>query len=220
MARKIKDQLIATGEVRRGHIGVVIQDMNQDLARSLDIEKPEGILVAGVSQGSAGDQAGLEQGDVILKLNDDDVGSVQTFRSRIASTLPGTEVALQVLRDGKVRDFVFALGALDGAVAGAQPPGDVLGRLGLAVGELTRDLAMRFDYDLGSGVLVTEVKAGSEAARNRIEPGNLISSVNRMQVRSVPEFERALAEVAGEDLVLLLVTDGRATRFVALRLDG
>jgi len=220
MARDIKDQLIETGKVERGYIGIVIQDMNPQLARSFDLEEAEGILIARVQPGSAGDRAGLEPGDIILRLNGEKVENVTTFRNQVASFRPGTELTLDLLRNGREREIEVKIGSLDEVTQVASADGSELTeQLGIAVENLTRDMAQQFGYELDSGVLVTRVESGSPGATAGIEPGQLITTVNREPVTDVQEFESALEKSRETGTVLFLVTDGRFSRFVALSLE-
>jgi serine protease Do len=222
MAKSITDQLIASGKVVRGYLGIHIQEVTQELAESFGLKQRAGILIAGAEKGSPAEKAGLQQGDLILKLNGKDVDNVGSFRSTISSTPPGTEVTLNVRRDDKVLDVKIKTGTLpdEGTLAASGPGGGgPLDNLGLSLDNLTKDTAEQFGYALGEGVLVTGVQEGSAAAMAGIGPGNLITAVNKRRVGSVSELKNALAESRGGKPVLLLVRDGRFSRYVVLRVE-
>ncbi len=103
----------------RGRLGVLIQDMDKNLAESFGIDQREGILVAQVMEDSPADKGGLKQGDVILELDGTKVEKVATFRNKIALTAPGTKVSLQILRDGKKDTLEVEIGAMGDRCQGA-----------------------------------------------------------------------------------------------------
>jgi len=110
MAKAIKDQLLKKGKVTRGWLGVVIQDIDEELAKSFGLEKTEGVLIAEVSEGSPAEKAGLKQGDIILRLNGKKVDDLGELRNKIALTAPGTKVKLEVLRENKRRTIQVTIG--------------------------------------------------------------------------------------------------------------
>jgi serine protease Do len=219
MARDICDQLIENGSVTRGYLGIMIQELTADLAKSFDIEGTEGVLVGDVSKDSPADQAGLKSGDVIVTYDGHAVKKVGAFRNRVAHTSPDTTVKMDVLRDGKRHSLEVTIGTLTAADAAASGASHSAHSLGLTVQPLDGQLAEKLGYTGESGVVVTEVESGSKAAAAGIEPGSLIRQVNREEVSTVAEFQQAL-EGAGEDqMVLLLVKKGDYSRYVTLPLE-
>jgi len=218
MAKNIRQQLVKHGGVTRGRLGVYIQDLNKDLAESFGIDQREGILVAQVMADSPAEKAGLEQGDVILKLNDKKVVKVAKFRNQIAMTRPETTVKLLVLRDGKKKTIKATIGTMETDEKGHPVSSNKLPALGMSLQKLTSDLAEQFGYEEVHGVLVTDVESGSIAARAGIRPGNLIEEVNRTEVNS-PDQIRKLIEESQRKTVLLLVRQGDASRYLALKLE-
>ena len=221
MARDIKNQLVEHGKVVRGYLGILIQEVTPDLASSFGLdENAGGILVGDVVEDSAAEKGGLEQGDVITKLDGEDVDDVAAFRNKVASSPPGTKFTLDVIRDGKQHTFEIATGTLTDEVAAtsAATP-EISEELGLQVGELTDELAERFGYEQDEGVLVTHVEPGGPAAAKGLRPGDLIASVNREPVRRVAQFNRAIGGVEPGEAVLLRVKNGDHYRFVAIRLE-
>ncbi len=222
MAKNIYLQLAEHGKVTRGRIGVYIQDLTRELAESFDINQRQGILVSQVMEGSAAEKGGLEQGDVILKLNGNVVENVAAFRNQVALTRPGTSIELEILRKGKVRTHKIIVDAMEvDTVASDEAPTSEAGtehlpQIGLRLQKLTPELAEQFGYQPDQGVLVTAVEAGSVAARAGIEAGALIEEVNRVDVHDPGEVV-ALVEKSQRNTVLLLLRQGSSSRYIALR---
>jgi serine protease Do len=138
MAKKIKDQLIKTGKVTRGYLGIVIQELTEDIADSFALKNDKGLIVAEVSEDSPADKAGLKQGDIILKLNGDRVEGIGPFRNKISMTPPGTKVNLNIYRDGKIIDKKVTTGDLPEKLVASASQGELFDKLGFSVKELTQ----------------------------------------------------------------------------------
>lgn len=217
MVKTIREQLVEHGTVTRGRLGVYIQDVTQDLADSFGLKQTDGILVAQVVEDSPAEKAGLKQGDVILSLDGRKVGKVAAFRNRVALTRPGTEIELTVLRDGKKKKVEVTIGSLDTDEEGRPVSADKLPKLGMSLQKLTSELAEQFGYEESKGVLVTAVEEDSIAARAGIQRGDLIEEVNRKPV-SEPHQVKKMIKESDKKTVLLLVRQGDASRYLALKL--
>ena len=217
MAQNIRQQLIKHGGVTRGRLGIYIQELTKDLADSFAIDRHEGILVSQVMEDSPAEEAGLQQGDVILKLDGEKITSVANFRNKIAMTRPETKVKLLVLRDGHKKKITATIGAMDTDENGHPIQSGELPELGMNLQKLTPDLAEQLGYEGTHGVLVSEVKPGSIAARAGIQRGNLIEEVNRKEV-STPDQVKEIMKESDRKTVLLLVRQGKASRYLALRI--
>lgn len=218
MIKTIRQQLVEHGAVTRGRLGVYIQDLTQELAESFDLEQGKGILVAQVIEDSPAAEAGLQQGDVIITLNAEPVAKVASFRNQISLTRPGTKIKLTVLRDGKEKTIKARIGALDTDDQGRPVESGNVPKLGMSLQELTPELAERFGYQDSKGVLVTTVEADSLAARAGIKSGDLIEEVNRKLVTK-PEQVQKLIKESNKKSLLLLVRQGDANRYLALKLE-
>lgn len=216
LLQSIARQLIDTGEVIRGYLGIVIQSLTPDLAEPFDIDPGAGILVAQVSEDSPAQKAGLRQGDVIVAYRGKAVNEVGNFRNRVSLTPPGSREELTIVRNGKRKTVNVTIGTLAGDSLVAQAPVLRTDEIGLTVQELTPQLARQFDARPGEGVLVTDVRAGSIAAMAGIDPGTIVLQVNRKAVNSPEAFTRALQQGGAGKRLLLLVRKGDMQRFVAL----
>jgi len=219
MAKAIKDQLIRTGSVTRGYLGIVIQDLTPDLAKSFGLNDHKGILVAEVTEDSPAEKAGLRQGDVIVEFDGKPVKEVGAFRNRVSLEAPGTKEMVTVLRDGKRQTLTVTIGKLPDSGLTTSTESHTPDKLGLTVQTLSPDLAERFGYQGEEGVVVAQVNPGSVAELAGIQTGMLIQEVNRKQIHSVNEFKQAIKEGGNKKSVLLLIKDDKYSRYVVLNIE-
>jgi len=220
MVRFVQEQLQDNGTITRGFLGVVIQNLTPELAEWFGIEEGKGVLIAEVSKDSPAEAAGLQRDDVIVEFDGQPVAEIGSFRSRVASTTPGTKAPLVVLRDGKRVKKTVKVGSLDSeAQVATLGSGSEDKKLGLTVQNLTDDIAERLGYKDESGVVVSDVEQGSVAANAGVKAGVLIKEVNRQAVRNTREFQDAVKNSEAGKTVLLLVVDGEYSHYVALRLE-
>jgi serine protease Do len=221
MARSIQEQLKKSGKVSRGYMGLFAQDVDADTAEGLGLKEATGVVVATVEKGSPAAGAGVKVHDVILAINGKKIKSYDAFRNEVALLAPGSKARLDLIRDGKPVELTVKLGERPAAaVQKEQPAAESERVLGLEVEELTRELAERFHYKLGEGVIVSAVTPGSPAAEKGIRPGDLILSVNRQEVASVDDFTAAVKQSSKRGKVLLLVKRGEISQFVTVPLEG
>ncbi len=219
MVKVVMKQLITKGKVVRGWLGVVIQDLNEDLAKSFGLERPEGALITEVAEHSPAAKAGLKRGDIILAYNGKPVKNVAELRTMVAMTQPGTEVTITIWRDGHKKELKVRIGTQPQNFFALGSQNEILHRLGLSVEPLTPQLADRLGYGLNDGVVITGVAPNSPAAMVGLKPGMLIEEVNRHRVHNMREFMAALSESRKTGSVLLLVRDPNGFRhYVALDL--
>ncbi len=218
MVKIITKQLIETGKVTRGWLGVVIQELNEDLAKSFGLEKPEGALVTEVAENSPAERAGLKPGDVIVEYNGKPVKNVAELRTMVALTPPGTKVKMVVVRQGKKKVLEVVIGTQPQSLALMTGQNEFLRKLGLEVQPLTPALAEQFGYGVKEGVIITGVAPGSPAALAGLRPGMLIEEVNHVKVKDMEDLARALAKSKKTGRVLFLVRDREFRRYVAISL--
>jgi serine protease Do len=207
MARNVMDQLVKGGAVRRGMLGVTVQNVNSDLARSLGLEKVAGALVSSVNPDSPAAKAGVKRGDVVVELDGVAVTDSNSLRNHVARLQPGSTVRLKVLRDGQAQDLTAKLAQL--AVADNeddQPAGGGAekGAFGLSVQPLTPELAERLGVSGAGGVAVTAVDPEGAAASAGIRQGDVIEEVNRKPVRTADELRSALKGSGSRPALVLL----------------
>jgi S1-C subfamily serine protease len=221
MAKTVMDQLIKRGAVRRGHLGVGIQPVTSDLAASMGLKSTEGVLVGGVASGGPADKAGIKQGDVITQLNGSNVRDANAFRNTIASTAPGTDVTLTVVRNGQQQQVHAKLDELTGNEnpQGQTGPGGGAGggQLGVAVQPITPDIAAQLGIpDVKNGLVVTSVDPTGPAAQAGIQSGDVLIEINHQPINNVTDVKPALQK-SGSRPALVLINRGGQTLFLTVR---
>ena len=212
MALRVKDQIVATGHATHARLGVNVQTMNQALAESFGLERPEGALVAAVTPGSAAEKAGLQPGDVVLKFNGRAVADSGALAAMVGESTPGAKVQLEVLRKGERRTLGATLGTtVDESTRQAAADEEAgKGRLGLAVRPLSPQ--EQEAADVSGGLLVQGVNG--PAARAGVRPGDIVLQAGGKPVKSVEDL-RAAARSA--KTIALLVQRGEQRLFVPLQ---
>jgi serine protease Do len=209
VAMQVAHQLMTTGHVSRGKLGVVIQAVDQGLADSFGLPEPEGALVSTVEPGGPAARAGVQPGDVILALNGKTIETENQLPVMVASLMPGTTVHLTVWRDHARRDLTLKLGSMGNeAVASAAQQQNQGGSLGLAVRPLTAD-EQRQAHTHG-GLLVEGVSGPAEDAG--IQPGDIVLAANGQRISSVEQLRSLVTKSHGH--VALLVQHGSVRIFV------
>jgi serine protease Do len=217
VAMNVKDQLVATGRVQRGRIGVTIQDVNQALADSFKLSRPRGALVSQVEEDGPADKAGLRAGDVILEVDGQGIERSGELPAVIAGIKPGSSATLTIWREKSERKVRIKVGELEDepAVALRGPTGDAdTGKLGLAVRPLTGSERQQLRT---IGRLVVEESDGPAAVAG-VEAGDVLIAVNGEPVATVGEFRTAVNASGGT--VALLIQRGNAQIFVPVRIDS
>lgn len=213
-------QLRATGRVSRGQLGVAIQNVDREFARTLGLDRSVGALVSAVTPGSAAEKAGIKVGDVILALNGTEILQSSDLPPLVGNTAPGAKVNLRVLRDGKTRDVVAVLGEVpsdDTASTGnsSSNANGSSGPLGLVVKTPSADEREQLGLGANEGVLVSRI-SGEAAQRAGLRAGDVILRVGRTAVANAKEFTDAVKDVKVGDTAMLLVRRGEQTQFVAV----
>ncbi len=217
MAGNIYRQLVKSGKVSRGFLGVLPQDMDKEKAEIFGLKGRKGVLIPEIEPNSPAEKAGLQHDDVILEIDGEPVTSADELRSRIAQFPPDSKVDIVIWRDGE-RETVTVTLAERPSVEELTARSAAADSLGITVQNLTGELAQRYGYEGQTGVIVTSVESSSDAAQAGIAPGALIKEVNRKKVHNTQEFNEAIAKAAKNARVLLLVKRGRYTFYVLLPL--
>jgi len=222
MARAVMDQLLKTGKVRRGMLGVTIQSVDADLASSLNLPSARGAIVTTVQSGSPAETAGLKRGDVITSVNNQPISDRNSLRNAVASLAPGTNVNVKAVRDGREASFQVALAELPDSRQSSTQENDSsngtnTGRFGMSLQPLTAEMASRMGMPANEqGLVITRIDPDGAAADAGLRQGDLIQEVNRRPVRNVTEFTAAVVQT-GSRPALLLVRRGEASIYVTLR---
>lgn len=205
VALKVRDQIVATGKAQHAKLGVSVQDLNQSLAESFGLKRPDGALIAGVEPKSPAAAAGLKSGDVILQIDGDPVIQAGGVSSRIGLSAPGQKVKLKVWRDNAERDIEVTLGTARGETeaAAATSGGEGGAKLGLALRPLTRE--ERQQSQLDQGLLVQGAQGA--AARAGLEQGDVVLAINGKPVNSVDDIKRVI-DAKPKNVALLIWRNG------------
>ena len=211
MAKPVFTQIMQKGSVSRGYIGVTIQPVTEELARSFGMKQARGALVNDVLKGGPAEKAGIRQGDVIIAFNGAEVKDPGHLQRLVAEQGAGKTARVTVFREGKSLELPLTLSSSDTAPrqrresGGAGQQQEQADRLGLAVD------------DSEEGVVVVDISRGSPAAEAGILRGDIIVSVNRKKVSSSAEYQRIILQSARGGNVIILVRRGDASIYFALR---
>jgi len=227
MAKAVMDQLMKTGKVRRGMLGVTIQSVDADLAQSLNLPSAQGAIVTSVANGGPADKAGIKRGDVITAVNKQSVTDNNKLRNIVASQPPGSNVEVTALRNGRDQNFHVALAELPDR---AEPASDEestdnsgasgSGKFGMTVQPLTAETAQRLGLDADDqGLLVSRLDPAGSAAESGIRQGDLIQEVNRQPVKTVADFNAAIQR-SGAKPALVLVKRRNGVFYLTLKANS
>jgi serine protease Do len=231
MAKQVLDQLVKNGKVTRGYMGVSLQAVSRELAPEFGLKNDHGAIVGDVTPGKPGDQAGLKSGDVVVKIDGQEVQDSNDLTMKVTGHAPGDTVTLDVIRDGKPMKIKVTLGqrpnGLDWAKSGGNSDNDKGDNdngtadngnaRGINVENLTPDVIQQLGLDSNTkGVVVTSVDPDSTAADAGIGRGTIIVAVERHPVASVSDFRRLMTQAQNQP-VLLTVNNGGATGFVVVQ---
>lgn len=212
LALQIKDELVKHGKVSRGRLGVMIQTMSPELAKSFGLEKNKGALIAQIQKDSAAEKAGLQEGDIVILFDGKAIDNAADLSRAVASARPDTEHKVKVLREGKEVEVKVKLdAAADTSVAKGQAAEEARGRLGVTVRGLNEEEKKKF----GDGLVVVE--SHGPAAEAGIKEGDVLLSVGGKKIRSFEQFKDAV-NAADKTLALQVARDGSRT-FLAVKLD-
>jgi serine protease Do len=221
LAMDVMTDLIKTGKVTRGWLGVGIQNLTPDLADAMGIGQDHGAVITSVQKDGPSEKAGLKSGDVIATYDGKPVKDSQELRLAVAQDKPGTEATLGILRDGRQEDYRVVLGEYpeNGEKGSTSPAETTHEELGLTVAPVTPDLAQQFDLGDATGLVITAVESGSPADDAGLQPGDLVRKVNGDKVDSTRAYESAVEGTRKDKPVLLQIERQGNTFFVALRAE-
>lgn len=228
------DQLKQYGETRRGWLGVRIQSVTEDIAESVGVRENTGALVAGVTADSPAAKAGIQSGDVITKFDGKEVSTMRGLPRMVSQTPIGKQVDVEVLRKGEKKAFKLVIGRLQEDIdaddaskqsddKGAAPAPGGAALIGMKLAPLSDDLRQKFGFDKKvNGLVVTEIDAGSQAAKKGIKVGDAIVEAAQDAVATVEDIVKSIDKVrkAGRKAVLFRVEDAKGEmRFIAVPIE-
>lgn len=216
LAMNVVDQLRTSGEVKRGWLGVMIQDVTRELAESFGMEYPYGALIARVVEDSPSQKAGLQVGDIILKYNGTKLESSSMLQHLVGASRIDKPAELEILRNGERKTVQVNIGELKNDLAQGGMPQSVYSSLGMQVVELDEEIRSQYKLDDIRGVFVQSVTDGA-AKKAGIEPGDIIQMINRERVSSVDEYQAAVKNLPEGATVAVLIHRGNGARFIPLQ---
>lgn len=219
MAKPVMESLIKTGKVVRGYLGVAIQDLTQDLAKSFKLTTSKGVVVSDVSEDSPADRAGLKQGDVILQYKGSSVEDAAVLQKAVTRTPVGTKATMKVMRSGREQEVTVTIGEQSDTAKVASIDRAVEHALaGLEVQGLDRQLARELGISPKThGVVIVGVEPDSLADRAGVAPGDVIREIDRQPVRSVKDYEKVASSLKKGQDVLLLINRRGASLFITVK---
>jgi len=215
-AKEVVAQLKKKGKVTRGGIGVYVQRMTPDLAKSFGLEENKGALVADVISGSAAEAGGIKRGDIILKFDGKEIQEMNELPRFVAATPVGKEVEVEVLREGKTLKVKLKVGELKDEAVPAEAEKAKL-ELGMSVQEITPEIARQLRLGDVQGVVVAQVEAGSAAGEAGIQRGDVIREINGQAIRNLNDYQGVMAKLKKDEIVRLLVRRGERNLYITLR---
>lgn len=217
MAQNVYEQLIASGEVARGFLGVQIDDVTHSIARQLDLDEAWGSIIVDVTEDSAAEKAGMRANDVVITFEGEKVKNAQDFRHKVARVKPGEKVEMVVVRKGKERTLRATLDRKTSDEVASSGKKSNETKLGIEIHNLTDSLAERYGYEDMEGVLIVGVEPGSDAERKRLQPGMLILEANFEPVKNTRQLNDILEEAKEDGEVTLRVYTGRMKSLVTIK---
>ncbi len=212
MAAQITEQLKSSKKVSRGWIGVTIQDLDENSAKALGLEKSQGALIGSVMPGEPADKGGVKAGDVVISVNGKDIEDSAGLLRAIAEQKPGSSTKIVVLRNGEKKQLTVTLGERTQDQLNAQRGGtdkptkehEAAG-LGIAVRPLTADEARQLEVPKGHGLLIVDVEQGKSAAEAGLRVGDVILAANMSPVKNTQELAKIIKEVTKRGAVMLQI---------------
>ena len=210
MATQVMNQIVEKGKVDRGFVGVQLQDLTPDLADAFGVKELRGAVVNSVLDGSPADKAGFKPGDLIVSVNDEPVRNASDVRNRVGLMPVGEKVRFEVIRNGKHKNLTASVSENTESVAGNEAGNPRLE--GLTVGDLGADNPY---YGKLQGVIVKDVERGSASWRSGLRAGDIITSVNHVQITDLKQFVGLVGKWNGS--LLLRVIRGNAAAFLVIK---
>lgn len=222
-AKRNIDDLIELGKVRRSWLGVYIQEVTPEIAEQFDLpEDAKGVLVGDVVKDSPAEKSGIKRGDIITKVNNEEVDSPGELQDKIRNVDIGKNADIEVVRDGKTINFIVKIVEMPTVEEeGSESPKEKVFSVqtGLKVQMVTPEVAKEVGLPWVKGLAITEVISGSSADDMGLQPGDIILEANRVEVSTVDEWENAINKLEPGDTLLLLVFRSGHTYYVPIKVE-
>jgi len=222
IAKRNIDDLINLGKVRRSWLGVYIQEVTPEIAKQFGLpEDTNGVLVGDVIKDSPAEESGIERGDIIVRVNDEEVNSPGELQDKVRSIEIGEKANVEVVRDGKEISFVVKIGEMPTLEEEGEYPKEKVFSVqtGLKVEAVTSEVAKELELPHVKGLVITEVIPGSSADDMGLQPGDVILEANRIEMSSVDEWEELINKLEPGDTLLLLVFRSGRTYYVPIKVE-
>lgn len=230
LAKTVAKEIIAYGKVNRGYIGINIGEVDNAIAKSVGLDRPRGIIINGIIEGSAASETDLKSGDIILKIDDKEVNKPNELQSYVASKTAGTTVKITIFRDGKELERKVTLKPRDSnsktepvakkdnknSEKGTKKDIITLDNIGITVRNLTQK--EKDTYKVSDGIIITDVKSFSIADDQRLFKGLVIVEADRKPVSDVEEFRKIVEKRNGSAILLKVQDSDGNSRFVGLEI--
>jgi serine protease Do len=218
MAKNVMQEIIETGSVNRGQLGIYPQAIDKNIKDALDLDKTEGVLIADIVKDSAADKAGLKQGDIIIKFNDKNIKSLSSFRNDLAKLKPNDVIYLTVLRDGKTEKIKVVLDKSPET----NLVKNIFPKLGMEVSDIqdiSLDILKKYNYDHNlEGIIITSVKNNSLALKSGLRPGMIILQINNKKIKKLDDFNNNMKTFENKNNIAMLVRYQNITKFISVKL--
>ncbi len=220
LAKSVVKQLKEKGRVVRGWLGVIVQTVTPDLAKSFGLDQKEGALVADIDAAGPAAASGIKKGDIIVAFNGTPIKEMDQLPLLVAQTPIGSKGELDIIRDGKKISKTVEIGELKDEEGMAEEDKGGSDDIGMELSDITDALARRYDIKKEDGVLVTNVEPASPAALAGVRPGDVITQVNRKDILNLEAYNRCLSDARRQkkDKILLLIVRGETSQFVVVDL--
>jgi len=221
IVKKVMNDLISKGYVVRSFLGIYMQDINEDLYETMDLESRKGTIVSDIVEGSPAEKSGLESGDVIIAFEGKEITNGSALKNLVSSSSPGQKITLTISREGEVQDIDVVLEERAGTEMVSSSSND-FDEFGLSVLDLTDDLIEQYDIQRPmnsdiQGVVVVNIEEGGIAEESGMLEGDLITRIGRQKISNLKMFKEEISEYEEDKKILFLVKRGNASRFLTLR---
>ena len=220
LAQKVMNDILQKGKVVRGWLGVIIQDVNPEIASALDLKTPTGALISSVQEDSPAEKAGLKSEDVVIKFNGKAIKNSRELSNLVAAAEPNNEIVLIVLRQGKEKEIKVKLAERpedQQTITQVQPK--AVEKVGIEVADITAELIQKYELKVKKdGVVITAVEQNSLASQSGLRPGDVILKINRKDVRNVSEYNDLINDIKTGDTLLFYIQRSDSKLFIAFTL--